>query len=96
MTATTSNKTIFILNPNTKEGFELYNYAKNFRIDIDYEMFKRLNDEGTRTLPLFFEKQVLMLTWALPLGVFVLKHESNIEKKIKLPSFFQFSQFWFT
>jgi hypothetical protein len=46
MTATASSKTIFILNPNTKEGFELYNYAKNFSIDFDCKTFKSFDEDG--------------------------------------------------
>jgi hypothetical protein len=48
MTASTTNKTIFIINPNTKEAYELFDYAKHFCIDIDYDTFTKLNEEGTQ------------------------------------------------
>lgn len=46
MVASTTSKTIFILNPSTNQGFNLYNYAKNCNIDTDYDLNTQFEEFG--------------------------------------------------
>ena len=46
MVGTASTKTIFTSNPSTDQGFNLYNFAKNSYIDIDYNLNAQFDELG--------------------------------------------------
>lgn len=48
MVAVATSKTIFISNPPTDQGFNLYTFARNSTIDIDYNLNAQLEEFGMK------------------------------------------------